>query len=370
MTKEISSFFHNTSVHNVQKKDAYAKGKKGCVIAMGLFFFLLMVVWGLAAALAPFLLGSIVAYVYYPLHQRFLHWGWSSLQSALLLGLTGYALLALGLWKGLPILSHWGHDMLYNIHGYSHKIQRDIWYLIKPVFNNSQTHIQQWIEQWLQQGVQWIGSFAMYLLYNGWSVLRVVYTLILAPLVSFYVTKDGPWLWRGVASLFPSDWRPSIRLSLRQCHRALCLYVAGQWRVSLLSMAYYTIFLHAGLDLPLFIALLTGTMVFFPYVGWITSMMFALAIGALNGGSWSLLCSILIVYIGGNVFEGLVLTPYFVGGRTGLHPLWVLLSVVLSGGLLGVFGIMFALPLATIIAALLRLWCASSNQNHPMQGGT
>jgi predicted PurR-regulated permease PerM len=338
-------------------KSPHEKGIRGFFISIGMLVSLVVVLWGLAPALAPFILGAIMAYIYHPLHHRLMSLGVSAGASSLLLALSGYTALMISLWKGVPVLNHWAHDIVYNIHEYAHRIQTGVWAIVQPLVTESKTQAPQWIQQSLQHGIQWVGSFLLYLLYNGWVLIRVAYTLLLAPLVAFYVTKDGPYLWSGVKAILPTQWQPSVRLSLSQCHRSLCLYVAGQWRVSLVSMTYYSFLLHVVLQLPLALGLLTGFMVFFPYIGWATTMVLALLIGVIQSKSWSFLCSIAIIYIGGNVLEGVVLTPYFVGGRTGLHPVWVLLSVVLCGGLMGAFGIIFAIPLATITMALLRLWC-------------
>ena len=51
----------------------------------------------------------------------------------------------------------------------------------------------------------------------------------------------------------------------------------------------------------------------------------------------------------------MVLTPYCVGSRTGLHPLWILFAVLIGGGIKGIVGIILALPLATIAGAIWRL---------------
>jgi predicted PurR-regulated permease PerM len=59
--------------------------------------------------------------------------------------------------------------------------------------------------------------------------------------------------------------------------------------------------------------------------------------------------------MGGNILESLILTPYLVGSRTGLHPLWVLLAILVGGALHGILGIILTIPISTIGAACWKI---------------
>ena len=78
-------------------------------------------------------------------------------------------------------------------------------------------------------------------------------------------------------------------------------------------------------------------------------------IGVVESGQASYVTSIMSVYVVGNILESVILTPLFVGSRTGLHPLCVLLAVLVGGAVKGILGIVLAIPLATIAGALWRL---------------
>jgi predicted PurR-regulated permease PerM len=146
-------------------------------------------------------------------------------------------------------------------------------------------------------------------------------------------------------------------LCLRDMDRALRQYFLGQVRVCAALMVYYGIFLFGVLHLPNAIALsiVSGMLVFIPYVGFFISVLTACMIGVVESGQASYVTSIVSVYVVGNILESVILTPYFVGSRTGLHPLCVLLAVLIGGAVKGILGIVLAIPLATILGALWRL---------------
>jgi predicted PurR-regulated permease PerM len=84
---------------------------------------------------------------------------------------------------------------------------------------------------------------------------------------------------------------------------------------------------------------------------------------------------VVITYMTGAVLESLILTPWLVGSRSGLHPLWVLFAVFAGGSLAGISGVLVALPVATIIASLWRMerrgdlsrWWRLSEETPPSQ---
>jgi predicted PurR-regulated permease PerM len=121
-----------------------------------------------------------------------------------------------------------------------------------------------------------------------------------------------------------------------------------------LAIVYSTGLWLTGLDLALPIGLLAGTVSFVPYLGFITGIIVAGVAAMLQFHDPAMLVWVALVFAAGQALEGMVLTPYLVGGRIGLHPVAVIFSVLAGGQLFGFFGVLLALPSAAAIMVWLR----------------
>jgi predicted PurR-regulated permease PerM len=321
--------------------------------------------WMCGAILAPFILGAAMAYGYRPVSRFFRKKSISSSISALVLAIITYGAFAYSVAKTVPLLGTWSSLLSVKFNVYREAFWNFLTPLINDFFKDSGSQIQEGMDFILRQGVQWLGSLAMYALHNGWALGQIILTLALSPVIAFYLTKDGAKIHRQLRTLIPPQYRGVIGLIFRDMDRALRQYFSGQVRVCALLATYYALFLGGFLNLPgaLTMSLVSGSLVFIPYIGFFISLFAACMIGVVESGQWPYVTSIALVYLGGNILESLVLTPYLVGSRTGLHPLWVLLSVLIGGGVKGIVGIVLALPVATIGGAcwrLLRKWYVHS----------
>ena len=100
--------------------------------------------------------------------------------------------------------------------------------------------------------------------------------------------------------------------------------------------------------------LLTGLLIFIPYVGFATGLILALVAALLQFQGLGLVLAVAIVYGGGQILESVVLTPWLVGERIGLHPVAVIFALMAFGQLFGFFGILIALPASAALLVGLR----------------
>jgi len=324
-----------------------------------------VVFWTCASVLSPFILGAAMAYGYRPVHRFLGKKNITPVVSALALTIITYGIFAYSVIKVIPILGTWSSLLSLKFNMY----REAFWAFSEPLlgdfFQDSGAQIQESLDLVLRQAMQWLGSLLMYVLHNGWALGQILLTLALSPVVAFYLVKDGAAIRRQAYGLIPTTYRSIVTLCVRDMDRALRQYFSGQVRVVGLLMVYYTLFLAGLLHLPgaLPMAVISGFLVFIPYVGFFISLFSACMIGVVESGQWPYVTSIALVYCGGNILESLVLTPYLVGSRTGLHPLLVLMAVLIGGGVKGIVGIILALPIATIGGAcwrLLRKWYKNS----------
>lgn len=184
----------------------------------------------------------------------------------------------------------------------------------------------------------------------GW----LVYAL-LVPVVTFYLLRDWDILITHVHDLLPRRHEPRITRLARECDEVLAQFLRGQLLVILVLVALYTTGLWAtGLELAFLVGLLAGLMSFVPYLGVIVGIVTASLAALVQFQDFIHVIYSLVVFGIGHLLEGMVLSPRLIGERIGLHPVAVIFAVMAGGQLFGFFGVLLALPVAAMIAVLLR----------------
>ena len=117
----------------------------------------------------------------------------------------------------------------------------------------------------------------------------------------------------------------------------------GQITVMAVMAIIYTLILKlAGLQFALTIGIISGALVFIPYVGFLIGLLLATVAGLGQFDSWADFILIWVLMGIGTTLESLLITPYLVGERIGLHPLAVLLALFIMEELLGFVGALAA----------------------------
>jgi len=190
---------------------------------------------------------------------------------------------------------------------------------------------------------------------GGAALLGVVGLLVLMPVVLFYFLLDGHAMLGHAAQVIPRRWHRRTVQMLREIDALLAQFLRGQLTVMLTLAAYYAIALSiARFDTALPIGILTGLLVFIPYVGFGLGLMLAILAGLLQFGPVHGLTAVAIVYGIGQVLEGFFLTPRLVGERIGLHPLAVIFALLAFGQVFGFLGVLLALPVSAALLVAAR----------------
>ncbi|WP_152090609.1 AI-2E family transporter [Azospira sp. I09] len=190
---------------------------------------------------------------------------------------------------------------------------------------------------------------------SGLALVAFVANLLLLPVVMFYLLKDWDSLLHRIEDLIPRRFHNLALRLAREVDAVLAEFLRGQLAVMLLLALYYSLGLWlAGLEFALPVGLLTGLLIFIPYVGFATGLLLALVAALLQFQGLGLVLAVAIVYGGGQILESVVLTPWLVGERIGLHPVAVIFALMAFGQLFGFFGILIALPASAALLVGLR----------------
>lgn len=190
---------------------------------------------------------------------------------------------------------------------------------------------------------------------GGTAVLGWLATLLLVPIVLFYLLQDWHQFIYKLGNMVPRRWQAKTTGMAQEVDELLAQYLRGQLLVMLVLAIYYsTGLVIAGFDVALPVGIITGLLVFIPYVGFGLGLVLALIAAMLQFSGFQGLIAVAIVYGLGQVLEGFFLTPRLVGERIGLHPLVVIFALLAFGQLFGFVGILLALPASAIISVMVK----------------
>ena len=197
---------------------------------------------------------------------------------------------------------------------------------------------------------------------GGGAFFTLLITLLLTPLISFYLLRDWNKMLDNLKDLLPTSVRTTVCRLGSETDKIFSAFMRGQLTVMLSLATLYSIGLYLiGLELALVIGILTGLLSFIPYAGWLIGLAAAsMALLLQFGLDWTQMLYLVLLFVVVQFVESFFLTPKLIGNRLGLHPLAVIFSVIVGGQLFGFLGILLALPVASILLALLREWRKNS----------
>lgn len=199
---------------------------------------------------------------------------------------------------------------------------------------------------------------------GGMALAGFLVNLFLIPLVMFYLLQEWPRILAELERIVPRPWLARTMRILNDIDSVMSEFLRGQLSVMLLLALFYSLGLWlAGLKFALPVGVLTGLLVFIPYVGFGGGLLLAIMAALLQGEGWPPLIGVAVVYGFGQLLESFLLTPYLVGERIGLHPLAVIFALMAFGQLFGFVGVLVALPVSAALLVGLRevrqAWFAS-----------
>lgn len=338
----------------------------GVWIGVGVLVLALMYV--LAPVLTPFAFGAILAYLLAPgadwIAQRKLgrqavpRWV-GALTMILLAALVLMALLLIlvpVLQKEVIALQKAFPSLVAKLNATVVPRLRD-WFGLE-VQLNAQT-IRDLLSEQVAQGGQsdLVSDLFKHIRAGGAALLGVAGLLLLTPVVLFYLLVDWHDLKDRIEALIPRRWHVAVTGMLTEIDGLLAQFLRGQLTVMAVLAVYYSVALAiARFDTALPVGLLTGILIFIPYVGFTLGLLLALAAGLLQFDPLYALLAVGVIYGVGQLLESFFLTPRLVGERIGLHPLAVIFALMAFGQVFGFFGVLAALPAsAALLVALRRL---------------
>ncbi|MCB9593402.1 MAG: AI-2E family transporter [Sandaracinaceae bacterium] len=181
------------------------------------------------------------------------------------------------------------------------------------------------------------------------TLMSVVGSLVVVPVLAFYLLHDFDRITTGIRDLVPHRYRPFVVDVAKEIDQVLGQFIRGQLLVMLtLAVLYSIAFSIARIPLAIPIGIIAGMLSFIPYVGGASALILGLSMCALGFESWWQVGGVLIGYAVIQALEGLVITPRIVGDKVGLSAVWVLVALMIGGELFGFLGVLLAVPAAAV----------------------
>jgi predicted PurR-regulated permease PerM len=318
-----------------------------------------ILLWLLSPILAPFLAAAILAYIFDPLVDKCEARGMSRTLGtviAVLILLIAVVLLVVII---LPLFYKEIAQLTQMIPNFVEHLKTTVvpWVTAKTgvEINLDPTSFR----QFMQDNIGDAGGIAKRVFATvgtgGLAVVAILVNLALIPIVLFYVLRDWDILVAQVDAMIPRRFHDTVTGITREIDAVLSEFLRGQITVMVLMAAFYVIGLWAvGLNFALPVGLITGLLVFVPYLGVGLGMLLGTVAAVLQFGSINGLALVWLVFGVGQAIESFFVTPKFVGERIGLHPVVVIFALLAFGQVFGFFGVLLALPASAAILVGLR----------------
>lgn len=328
--------------------------------AILLFFILVFgfsLIIFLGGILAPVLAGIVIAYLLEWVVSHLQAWKVPRLPAVIIVfsGFLGILFLALmGLlplfWKQMAALFDELPDMVA-------KVQQTLLVLseefpdffskdqLRDMVNVMGADIRNWGKVLVTASVSSITGIIMWIVY-----------LILVPLLVFFFLKDRNQLIRWLAHFLPKKRGVLQQVSV-EVNQQIGNYIRGKVvEIIFVGIATYLVFWFFGLQYSVLLASLVGLSVLIPYVGAVVVTIPVALVAYLQWGWNPQFGYLMLVYLIVQGLDANILVPLLFSEAVNLHPVAIIVATLFFGGIWGFWGVFFAIPLATLVQAVIRAW--------------
>jgi len=195
------------------------------------------------------------------------------------------------------------------------------------------------------------------------SIITLLIYLILLPILIFFFLRDKDRILNWFIELLPRDSQLAMRV-WGDVDLQIGNYIRGKfWEILIVWLATFLCFAYFGLQFSMLLAVLVGLSVLIPYVGAAVVTIPVTLIAWFQWGWSSDFVYVVTAYLIIQALDGNLLVPLLFSEVVNIHPVAIIVAVLFFGGLWGVWGVFFAIPLATLVQAVIVAWPKPSGGN-------
>tara|TARA_A100000164_G_scaffold376612_1_gene414009 strand:+ start:572 stop:1609 length:1038 start_codon:yes stop_codon:yes gene_type:complete len=193
-------------------------------------------------------------------------------------------------------------------------------------------------------------NFVNKLFLSSLAIFNYLSIVIITPVVAWYCLNDWDRITLFINNNIPKTYQKKIKTNIRELDTILASFLRGQFLISTILSIYYVIsFYLIGIEYSILLGIFSGIFSLLPYFGIFISFIVAAYLTLLQFADFYYLFYLILVYLLSFLLEGYFLTPKIMGKKLGVHPLVILFSVFIFGSMLGIVGVFFSIPMASII---------------------
>ena len=188
------------------------------------------------------------------------------------------------------------------------------------------------------------------------NLITVLVYFVLVPFLVLFFLKDKELILNWIQSFLPKN-RDLANAVWNEVNQQISNYVRGKiWEILIVWLASYLTFSILGLNYAMLISLFIGLSVLIPYIGATVMTLPVVLIAFFQWGISPDFTKVIIAYAVIQLIDGNILVPLLLSGVVNLHPVAIIVAVLVFGGLWGIWGLFFAIPLATLVHAVIKTW--------------
>jgi putative permease len=327
------------------------------VILTGLLVGLFAVIIFLGKPLAPFLASVVVAYLLESVVKRLEALGLRRLWAVTLVFAGFVAILIALMLVVVPTLSTQITQLVQRLPDYLDKSLQFIQALPQKYPRLINEEQAQTLISRITTELTSIGQGLLkHLLSSFAGIFSILIFFVLMPILVFFLLKDKETILSWVRRFLPRDSRLTLSI-WKEVDTQIGNYVRGKvLEIIIVGLVSYIVFASFGLQYAILLATLTGFSVLVPYIG-AAVVTIPIAVVAFFQFGWSdKFLWLMAIYGLIQLLDGNVLVPFLFSEVNNLHPVAIILAVLFFGGIWGFWGVFFAIPLATLVNAILNAW--------------
>ncbi|WP_075880692.1 AI-2E family transporter [Vreelandella massiliensis] len=188
------------------------------------------------------------------------------------------------------------------------------------------------------------------------NIMALIIYLVLVPILVFFMLKDREKLVGFTLSLLPQK-RDLLSRIWHEMDAQIANYIRGKFiEICIVGTVAFLTFAYFGLPYTALLAVLVGFSVLVPYIGAAVATLPVAAVAGFHFGISDEFVYVLIAYGVIQALDGNVLSPILFSETNNIHPVSIIVAVLFFGGIWGFWGVFFAIPLATLLKALVYAW--------------
>ena len=188
------------------------------------------------------------------------------------------------------------------------------------------------------------------------GLVTVLVYLIIVPIMIFFLLKDKERILARLASFLPAHHELSAGV-WRDVNRQLQSFVGGKvLQMLIVAVVTFIVFSAVGLNYALLLAIFIGVADLIPYIGAAVATVPVAAIAVLQWGLTLDAAMAIGAYLVIQALDGNVLVPLLFSEAVSIHPVAIIVAILFFGGIWGLWGVFFAIPLAVLVKAVMQAW--------------